>query len=88
MSEAAKLTDTDKQTYDFMGEAVSISGNTVVTGAGARSASGNYYIYVKGSSGWTSMTQTAELFPTGAYTGFGVSVAIEVRHDYSSGRWN
>jgi len=59
---------------DF-GRAVAMSGNTIVVGAYGR---GEAYVFVKPAGGWTSMTETARLYPStlpqGAY--FGTSVAI------------
>jgi hypothetical protein len=77
-TETAKLTSTDGQADDFMGEAVSVSGNTIVAGAVQKDpASGKSYIYVEPTSGWASMTQTAELISPGSYDGFGASVSLD-----------
>jgi hypothetical protein len=61
----ATLTSTDATNEDRFGEKVDISGNTVVTGASLDTYSGSYpgsaYIFVKPSTGWEDMTQTAKL---------------------------
>src|ERR1019366_2601634 len=45
-----------------MGASIAVSGNTVVAGAYAHNNfQGAAYVFAKPSSGWTSMTQTAEL---------------------------
>jgi hypothetical protein len=77
-TETAKLTSTDGQTYDFMGEAVAISGKTIVVGAGQKDpAPGKAYVFVEPAGGWASTTQTAELSDSNGYDGFGVSVSVD-----------
>jgi hypothetical protein len=86
---AAKLTSTDGASGDGLGVCqsgsvcISSDGNTVLAGApqwnGLQSfGAGKAYVYVKPPSGWTSMTQTAELTASnGAFAdAFGWSVAI------------
>jgi len=60
------------------GGSVSISGNTVATGAVTHnSIAGAVYVFVKPPGGWTDMTQTAELsLPPSGRTALGGSVAI------------
>ncbi len=61
----ATLTSTDATIDDRFGEIVDISGNTVVTGASLDTYCGSYpgsaYVFVKPSTGWEDMTQTAKL---------------------------
>lgn len=82
-TETAKLTASDGQTTDELGQSVAISGSTVVAGAryhlanGAEDA-GAVYVWVEPGAGWSSTTQTAELTsssPTGGGQ-LGTSVAI------------
>ena len=62
MTETAKLTASDGADGDAFGYNVSISRDTVVVGAlFAHSGAGAAYVFVKPPSGWSSMTQTAEL---------------------------
>lgn len=78
MKQTAKLTASDGKADDFMGGAVAISGNTIVSGARQKSPQGGKaYVYVEPSAGWNNMTQTAELSPSdGQASGsFGISVS-------------
>lgn len=61
-----------------LGFSVGISGNTIAVGAiGNNSFAGAVYVFVRPPTGWTSMTQTAELtVPTTEKTSLGYSVAI------------
>ena len=66
MTETAQLTASDGQTGDQFGNSVSISGNTAIVGAyahavGSNAGQGAAYIFVQAASGWSNMTQTAEL---------------------------
>ena len=62
MTETAKLTASDGADGDAFGYNVSISGDTLAVGAlFAHSGAGAAYIFVKPPSGWSNMTQTAEL---------------------------
>jgi hypothetical protein len=58
MTQTAELLPSDAQSIDQLGWSVSISGNTVVSGA---IGDGKVYIFVKPVRGWKNMTQTAEL---------------------------
>jgi hypothetical protein len=78
---AAQLTASDGTFEDLFGISVGISGNTIVAGAPFyqdRTGPGAAYVFVKPASGWSNMTQTAELTKTeqGLYDEFGLSVAI------------
>jgi hypothetical protein len=75
----AELTASNGQREDMLGYSVAVSGNTVVIGApGVNSGQGAAYIFVKPASGWSNMTQTAELTASdgAASDEFGYSVAI------------
>lgn len=78
MTETAKLTASDS--YSALGGSVAISGNTVVVGSPDVNnfLPGAAYVFVKPATGWTSMTQSAELTPSDGqtYDAFGTSVAI------------
>ncbi len=83
MTQTAKLTASGGAASDNFGVSVSIDGNTVVVGAsgakvGSNSAQGAAYVFVKPSSGWANMTQTAKLTVSGgaASDNFGVSVSV------------
>ena len=72
MTETAKLTASDGQSGDSLGRSVSVSGNTILTGANNANAS---YIFVRPQTGWASGTQTAKLTSTDG-GGLGIFVAI------------
>ncbi len=75
----ALLTASDGANLDNFGYSVAINGNTIVVGAPGHNAGvGAAYIFVKPASGWTNMTQTAELTSSDmtANGEFGTSVAI------------
>lgn len=66
MTETAKLTASDGQALDRFGISLGISGSTVAAGAyqatvGGNSQQGAEYVFVKPSTGWKDMTQTAKL---------------------------
>jgi len=64
----------------FLGNSVAILGDTVVAGApGYDSFRGALYVYVAPPTGWTDMTQTAELSVNVKHLGVGASVAISDR---------
>jgi hypothetical protein len=79
----AKLTASDGMDGDQMGISVAISGNTIVAGAQSATVGGNAlqgaaYVFVKPSSGWANMTETAKLTASDgrANDGFGGAVGI------------
>ena len=79
----AKLVASDGAAGAVFGNAVAISGNTVVVAAaGATAASsstqGEVYVFTEGAAGWSDMTETAQLTPSDNATGdaFGSAVAI------------
>ncbi len=73
---AARLSASDASIQ--LGFSVGISGNTIAIGAiGNNSFAGAVYVFVRPPTGWTSMTQTAELtVPTTQEILLGNSVAI------------
>ena len=80
----AQLSASGDTEYADFGFSVAISGNTVVVGAyyanvGANTQQGAAYVFVEPATGWTNMTQTAELTASDGTTDddFGRSVAID-----------
>ena len=81
--QSAKLTASDGAQYDSFGAVVAIGGETVVVGApnvtinGAQQV-GAVYVFIKPSSGWRDMTQTAKLTASDgvAQDQFGTAVDI------------
>lgn len=79
LTSVAELTAADGQIGDRLGQAVAVSGDTVVGGAYQNdTARGAAYVFVKPGGGWATMTQTAKLTASdgAAYDWFGYSVAI------------
>jgi hypothetical protein len=83
MTQTAKLTASDGTTYNWFGNQVAISGNTVVVGAYGATVGGNVwqgsaYVFVKPGSGWSNITQTAKLTATDVHQGdqFGAEDAM------------
>jgi hypothetical protein len=77
MTQTGELTASDSSTFDNMGS-VAISGSTVVTGAyGHNNFMGAGYVFVKPSTGWKNMTQTAEFKSMQANQIYGFSVATD-----------
>jgi len=77
-AQLAELTPTNRVNQDWFGVSSAVSGNTVVVGAFDANIepTGAAYVYVKPSSGWGNMTQTATLTPSDGGQGFGTSVSI------------
>ena len=75
----AELTASDGRAGDELGLSVAVCGSIVVVGASEFNSStiGAAYVFVKGSQGWTNMTQTAKLTASDGVRGavFGSSVA-------------
>ncbi|HTA22162.1 MAG TPA: hypothetical protein VK763_01415 [Terriglobales bacterium] len=78
------LTASNGAIGDVFGLSVAIDGNTVVVGAPSTTVNGNQfqgaaYVFVKPASGWTNMTQTAELTASDGqsndYFGYGVAIS-------------
>jgi hypothetical protein len=78
LMQLAELTPSDGGANDWFGNAIAVSGDTVVVGQFDLNTEqyGAVYVYVKPSSGWTNMTQTAKLTSSDNGAGFGTSVAI------------
>lgn len=79
----ARLSASDKMSYDFFGESIAISGDTIVVGVGNISIgpmehAGAVYVFAKPTTGWATMTQSAKLTASDKAGGdyFGSSVAI------------
>ena len=75
-TQAAELTASDGVANNLFGYSVSISGNTVVSGAPG--GLGAAYVFAKPVGGWANMTQSAELTQPGIVSNdlFGREVAI------------
>jgi len=83
LTPTVKLTESSGAAYDYFGESVSVSGNTVVVGAPftVNSGEGAAYVFAEPVSGWASatpLTPTAELTELhgAAFDVFGFSVSI------------
>ena len=83
--QVAKLTASDGQEGDSLGNSVAVAGDTIVVGApfvtvNGFTDSGAVYVFVKPASGWANMTQTAKLTASDVGTTgisfLGVPVAI------------
>ena len=73
ISPTATLTPSDPIPQDdLFGWSVAMSGNTVVVGAGGKSAA---YVFIEPPGGWVNMTETAKL-TTGTGDQIGFSVAV------------
>ena len=82
-TQAAKLTASDGGAGNWFGYSVSISGDTIVVGAGRYDDAnaldpGSAYVFVKPSGGWANATQTAQLAASDSAAGdwFGSSVSV------------
>lgn len=73
MTQTATLTASDGVAGDGFGQAVAISGDTIVVAAQNLST---VYLYVKPVGGWTNMTQTAKLTASVPTSRFGLGLAI------------
>jgi len=80
-TQTAKLTASDVLPTDLFGEAVSVGGNTVAVGAPQGVAPGKAYVFVKPTTGWSDMTQTALLTASDAQTGSEVGWSVSVSGD-------
>jgi len=77
MTQTAKLTASNGSYAGFLGASVGISGNTVVAGApGTNDGKGAAYVFVEPASGWSDVTETAELTSDIFGNELGWSVAI------------
>ena len=75
---AATLPDPTATAADGFGQAVAVSGNTIIAGAsGTSSAPGSAYVYVNSGSGWSTTPVTTLPDPTAtADDAFGSAVAV------------
>jgi hypothetical protein len=81
MMETARLTSSDGAPSDLFGNAVSLSGNTVLVGSPGHPSGQQYgaaYVYVEPQSGWANMTETAELTASNSqpFDSFGTAVLL------------
>jgi len=82
MKQMARLTPSDGK-GGFMGDAVSISGDTVVAGApitGIGGAGNGAYVFVKPRNGWKNKTENAKLTASRG-TGFKLGYSASIRGD-------
>jgi hypothetical protein len=61
MTQSAILTASDGEDADEFGASVALSGNTVTVGAPFHDGTGAAYVFVEPATGWTDMSETAEL---------------------------
>ena len=85
-AQLAELTSSHGANGDQMGISISISGDTVVVGAQNATVNGNAgqgaaYVFVKPTSGWGNMTQTATLTALGGKAGDGFGGAVYIAGD-------
>lgn len=82
MTQVAKLTASDGTFGNWFGYSVAISSTEIVVGASFDDDNGEYsgsaYVFVKPTTGWVDMVQTAKLTPSDGTTNdqFGFSLAI------------
>jgi hypothetical protein len=82
MTQTAKLTASDGSSFDQLGLAVAVNGNTVAAGApralGKAANAGAAYLFTQPAGGWKDETQTAKLVAPDGEIGdaFGSAVAI------------
>jgi len=81
--QVAELTASDGQDNDMLGISVGVSGNTLVAGSVNATVKGNAgqgaaYVFVKPSSGWKNMKQTAKLTSSDGQAGDGFGGAVYI----------
>src|SRR5262249_45765942 len=78
--QAAELSASDSAgILDYLGCSVAVAGNTVVAGSfGHNNFAGAAYVYVEPASGWTDMTETAELTNTKGKSGDDLGFAVAI----------
>jgi len=86
MTETGKLTTSDGTAHDLLGQSVAISGDTVVVGAhqhnvGAKADQGAAYVFVKPSSGWAVITETAMLTASNGTAGDNLGYSVSISGD-------
>jgi len=79
LKQIAELTPSDGDTNPSLGYSLAMTNNTIVVGAiTALNLEGKVYVYVKPATGWTNMTETAQLTVPNLPGDFlGVSVATD-----------
>jgi FG-GAP repeat len=81
-SQLAELTDTPPIQFEETGTSVAISGNVAVVGANNESTqTGAAYVFVKPTTGWANMTQTATLTASDGVAGDGFGQAVAISGD-------
>jgi len=86
MTETAKLTASDGESYDYFGFSLSISGDNVALGSYGDdddgSETGSAYIFTKPLGGWKDMTETAKLTASDGMANdyFGKTICISGEH--------
>ena len=78
MTQVAELTPSDGA--DNFGSSVAIEGDTVAVGSAGNYPVGQVYVYVRPSTGWRNMTETARLTTTIEY-GYTIGYAVAVSDD-------
>jgi FG-GAP repeat protein len=82
MTQTAKLTASDGYSFDQLGLAVAVNGNTVAAGApyalGKAANAGAAYLYTQPAGGWKNETQTAKLVAPDGETGDALGSAIAI----------
>jgi hypothetical protein len=86
MVQLARLTESDGQADNTLGDAVGIDGNAVVVGDEAAPGysnpnTGAVYVFVKPAGGWQTMTQTAKLTASDGLRGDSFGAAVAIRGD-------
>lgn len=82
MTETAKLTASDGRANDWLGQSVSIDGNTIIVGAPQNyMAKGKADVFVEPAAGWSDTTQTAELKASDGKAGDGLGESVSISGD-------
>jgi FG-GAP repeat protein len=80
-TQTAKLTASDGQAYDYLGSAVSLSGQVLAAGAFDQGP-GAVYVFVENSGGWVNATQTAKLTAAGGNPGDQLGASVVVSNNF------
>jgi len=81
MLPAARLTASDGAEWDNFGNSVAMSGDTVVVGALGNADQGAAYVFVRPSSGWTTMIDTAKLTASDGIAGDHLGWSVDIMGD-------
>lgn len=84
MTQTAKLTPSDTNPAGSFPSSVTISNDTIAAGdwhhqVGNNLDQGTVYVFVKPATGWTNMTQTAELTASDGVTNDGLGLAVALK---------